>query len=278
MNADYIEYSFNLSPAIPGKDILIAELAEHGFEGFVENDNEVLAYIETTKSTPDILDKIEVLKSPDFKIHFSQRIIKNQDWNTQWESSFTSITIEDKCIVRASFHDKSKAKYDIIINPKMAFGTGHHATTFMMLQYLLDIDISERTVLDMGCGTGVLAILADKKGASKIEAIDIDEWCYENTLENIASNKCERIQVHKGDSSLLKNKVYDLILANINRNILLKDLKTYAKCLSKDGTLLLSGFYDKDLDMIKIEANKNNLIYSSHKSKSKWIAAEFKKE
>jgi ribosomal protein L11 methyltransferase len=177
--------------------------------------------------------------------------------------------------VRAPFHPKPETAYDIIIEPKMSFGTGHHETTHMMIQHILKNDFKEKSVLDMGCGTGVLAILAEMKGAKPIDAIDYDNWCYLNSLENVERNNCEHITVLEGDASLLNTQKYDTIIANINRNILLNDMGAYAKCLNANGTLFLSGFYVDDIPAIQEECNKHGLTYVERLEKNKWVALKF---
>lgn len=271
----YIEFKFTVAPEYPGKEILIAELSNQGFESFVEASHTVWAYIQKDALTAHTLEKVNILHSSDFNISFQQQEIEEQDWNALWESSFQPIIVNKNCVIHASFHPKSNAKYDIVINPKMAFGTGHHATTFMMVQYLLEENLKAKKVLDMGCGTGVLAILAEKKGAAQVEAIDIDPWCYENTQENSRTNHCQRIRVQQGDSRLLQGQKFDFILANINRNILLKDLQTYANSLLKDGTLLISGFYEQDLNAIRTKSEENGMGYVSCKKKEDWLAVKF---
>lgn len=274
----YIEFKFRVAPENPGKEILIAELSNRGFESFVEAPHTVWAYIKKDELTAHTLENINILQSADFDISFEQQEIEEQDWNALWESNFQPIIINENCIIHASFHPKSKAKYDIIINPKMAFGTGHHATTFMMAQYLLEENVKAKKVLDMGSGTGVLAILSEKRGARQVEAIDIDPWCYENTQENSQANHCQHIRVQQGDSRLLQDQKFDFILANINRNILLKDLKIYATSLVKYGTLLVSGFYEQDLESIRKKSEENGMLYVSHKEREGWLAVKFIKE
>lgn len=275
MAAKYMEYLFRVTPKVPGNEILIAELAEKGFESFMEKEDELLAYIPINEAHELILEDLAAIHSSTFKITYDKREIEQQNWNQQWENNFQPIMIDDRCTIRASFHPKSKAAYDILINPKMAFGTGHHATTYMMIQYLLEEDLGKKTVLDMGCGTGVLAILAEKRGATRIDAIDTDSWCYENTVENSLANRCKLITVRQGDSRLLQPENYDFILANINRNVLLKDMEKYSRSLLKNGTLSVSGFYEEDLKMIKRQAEKYSLKFLSNKKKDKWIAAKF---
>ena len=260
-------------------DILVAELNEIGFESYDEIDKGLNAYIVENLFNIEKVKQLQVNDIPDTNIEYSFKVIKTQNWNAVWEKNFDPILIEDKCLIRAPFHKETpKVKFEIIIEPKMSFGTGHHETTYLMLKTMLDLDFKDKNVLDMGCGTGVLAILASLKGAHKITAIDIDEWAYNNTLENIEKNNCSNISVFQGDANLLKEQKFDIIIANINRNILLNDIKQYSKVLKSGGTLLLSGLYDKDLPMIKEETSNNNIDYISFYEKNSWVAAKFLKK
>ncbi len=272
----YLGYHFKVRPLQPGKDILIAELADEGFESFVETEDGVTAYIQQDDWEEDILNDIQILKSDEFEITYSSEVIAQVNWNEEWERNFKPIEITDSCVVRAPFHKNYKLPYEIIIEPKMSFGTGHHETTHMMLEFLLETDMNGKTVLDMGCGTAVLAILAEMRGASMIDAIDIDDWCVENSRENVARNNCTHIDVFPGDSSQLteKNK-YDIIIANINRNILLHDMSAYTFSLKKGGTLLLSGFYSEDLPLITETCTKLQLKYVENRERNNWVAAKF---
>ncbi len=275
-NTIYIEYTFTVAPPQPASDILIAELGEAGFESFVEQDDGILAYIQKEDWHTGILNAIAILSNPGFNIKGTFKEIEQQNWNATWESNFKPIQVGDQCVVRAPFHERSTVRYDIEIMPKMSFGTGHHETTHMMLQHILDHDFQEKSVLDMGSGTGVLAILAAMKGAIDIEAIDIDHWCYLNALENTARNGCEHIVVKEGDVQLLEGKKYDIILANINRNILLQDIPVYASCLTETGRLFLSGFYEKDRAMVNEACAKTGLEYQTKLSKGDWVATSYK--
>ncbi len=274
-NTIYIGYYFKVQPLQPAVEILIAELGYAGFESFVETEEGVTAYIQKEEWSETILDDIQILNSDEFEISFSFEDIEQTNWNEEWEKNFTAIVVDEKCSVRAPFHDKPNTEYDIIIEPKMSFGTGHHETTHMMIQYILNNDLKNKSVLDMGCGTGVLAILAEMKGAKPIDAIDYDNWCYLNSLENVERNNCEHITVFEGDASLLVDKHYDVIIANINRNILLNDLDKYVACLNKNGMLLLSGFYKDDIPVLEAECNKHMLKLVETLEKNHWVALKF---
>ncbi|MFV1447765.1 50S ribosomal protein L11 methyltransferase [Maribacter sp. HS] len=271
----YIEYRFTVKPKEPASDILIAELGKAGFESFVEEEDDVLAYIQKSDWSSDILDDIYILGNSNFEITYQYKEIAQENWNATWEQNFQPIIVDDVCMIRAPFHEKIQVDYDIVIEPKMSFGTGHHETTHMMLQHILQLDVENKTVLDMGSGTGVLAILAGMRGATNIDAIDIDNWCYLNAKENVARNNMDFISVYEGDVTLLKDKKYDLIIANINRNILLADLPSYAKCLNKGGVLLLSGFYTEDLEMISQKCTELELKFEKNLERNNWVAAKY---
>ncbi len=277
MTPKYIGYYFNILPLQPATEILLAELGNVGFESFVETETGLEAFIKKEEWNNELLDNIYVLNSNEFEISFTKKEIEQVNWNTEWEKNFNPITVDETCYVRAPFHDKKDVKYDIIIEPKMSFGTGHHETTHMMIQHLLKLDLKNKKTLDMGCGTGVLAILSEKRGATPIDAIDIDNWCYLNTKENIERNNCSEINVYEGDANLLTKKKYDFIIANINRNILLKDLSIYSNCMNFEGELLLSGFYLEDLDQIKSKCNAVGLIFENKLIRKNWVAAYFRK-
>ena len=277
MDNIYIEYNFKVIPKEPAAEILIAELGAVGFESFVENEDGVTAYIQKEEWNSNILDTIFVLNSDEFSIEYNQNEVEQTNWNAEWEKNFTPIEVDEIVSIRAPFHENPNLKYDIVIEPKMSFGTGHHETTHMMVQYLLQLDLNNKQTLDMGCGTGILAIFAEMKGAKPIDAIDIDNWCYENSIENVTRNNCHHISVFEGDSSLLINKKYDLIIANINRNILLMDMKVYANCLNEKGILLLSGFYEEDIPIIDAEVSKYNLKLESFIQRNNWVALKYNK-
>ncbi len=278
---DYIELSCKItaSDIQTISEILIAELNEIGYESYDETDQGLNAYILEKFFDIDKVKSLQANNIPDTKIVYEWEIIKTQNWNQVWEKNFDPILVEDQCVIRAPFHENTpKLKYEIIIEPKMSFGTGHHETTYLMLKTMLNLDFTDKVVLDMGCGTGVLAILASLMGAKDITAIDIDDWAYNNTLENIEKNNCKHINAFQGDASLLTNQNFDIIIANINRNILMDDIKHYSSVLKSKGILLLSGIYAKDLPMIQDEAASNDLKFICFDEKRSWIAAKFIKK
>ena len=275
MDNIYIEYNFTCSPKEPATEILVAELGNVGFESFVENESGVTAYIQKTDWNAEILADIFVLNSKEFSIDYNQNEVPQTNWNEEWEKNFEPIQVDDLVSIRAPFHKNPNLKYDIVIEPKMSFGTGHHETTHMMVQHLLQLDLENKKVLDMGCGTGILAIFAEMKGARALDAIDIDNWCYENSLENVARNNCKNIAIYEGDASLLVDKKYDVIIANINRNILLMDMKVYTNCLEEKGILLLSGFYEEDIPVIDAEVSKYGLKLEKFIQRNNWVALKY---
>jgi ribosomal protein L11 methyltransferase len=275
MSTIYLAYHFSVEPKELGSEILIAELGEKPFESFIETDNGFSAYIQKELRTEDILNDIYLLSSPEFTISFIVEQIEQVNWNEEWEKNFEPIDVDGKCHVRAPFHPKTNAEFDIVIEPKMSFGTGHHETTHMMIQHLLEIDITNKKTLDMGCGTSILAILAEMKGAKPIDAIDIDNWCYLNSIENAERNNCHEITVYEGDANLLKDKNYDVIIANINRNILLNDMQQYVDSLKKDGILLLSGFYNEDIPFIDASCTEKGLTFVKKFERNNWVSLKY---
>lgn len=275
MSTHYLGYHFTVEPKDPGNEILIAELGEKPFESFVENDNGLVAYIKKELLTADLLEGIFILSSPEFSISYTVEEIEQVNWNEEWEKNFDPIDVDRRCHVRAPFHPKTDAEFDIVIEPKMSFGTGHHETTHMMIQHLLGMDLKGKSVLDMGCGTAILAILASMKGALTVDAIDIDNWCYLNSLENAARNQCNNITVEEGDKSLLPGRSYDVIIANINRNILLDDMAQYKQCLNPGGHLLLSGFYHQDIPAIDECCRALGLQMQNQLERNAWVSLHY---
>lgn len=275
MSNIYIGYHFTIEPKEPGAEILIAELGETPFESFIETVEGLSAYIQKQYWYEDILNDIQILDSEEFKISYTFEEIEQVNWNEEWEKNFEPIEVDNTCYVRAPFHEKKDVKYDIVIEPKMSFGTGHHETTFMMIQHLLDMELQGKKTLDMGCGTAILAILAEMKGAQPIDAIDIDNWCYLNSIENAERNNCSHITVYEGDAALLEGKSYDVIIANINRNILLNDMQQYVNCLNKGGVLLLSGFYEEDIPAINASCTEKGLTFEKKLQRNNWVSLKY---
>lgn len=277
MSNIYIGYHFTITPLELGSEILIAELGEKAFESFIETETGVSAFVQKDLWSENILEDIQILENPEFKIEYTFEEIEQVNWNEEWEKNFDPIDVDGKCHVRAPFHEKTNAEFDIVIEPKMSFGTGHHETTHMMIQHILETDFTNKKTLDMGCGTAILAILAEMKGAQPIDAIDIDNWCYLNSIENAERNNCKHISVYEGDASLLEGKKYDIIIANINRNILLNDMQQYVACLNENGILFLSGFYTEDIPVISESCTSKGLTYVKQFERNNWVALKFVK-
>ncbi|MGC8802521.1 MAG: 50S ribosomal protein L11 methyltransferase [Bacteroidales bacterium] len=275
---DYTEYTFTIEPYDREvSEILIALLSEAGFDGFMESTNGFVAYTTHSNALPAVEKCIGRIRTP-ADIHYTFRPVERENWNALWESSFSPVIIDNALAIVAPFHHlTADYPYRIMIEPKMSFGTGHHETTFLMLKLILKHDCTGKLVLDMGCGTGILSILAALKGAQKVTAIDIDEWAIENTIENCQRNYVTNIEVLRGDATLIPSRMYHLILANINRNILLKDIPVYVRHLENDGMIFLSGFYDIDLADIRQCGEKNDLQWIESISKNGWVAAVMKK-
>ena len=276
----YIEVSFTVSPiSETANDIIAAFAMELGFESFVESSNGTVGYIPAHLFDEQTLkDTLASFPMTDTTIAFTACEMEDKDWNEEWEKNFFEpIVVDSRCVIHSTFHkDYPKADFDIIINPQMAFGTGHHQTTRLIIGYLLDADMKGKSVLDMGCGTSILAILASMRGASELIAIDIDEWCVNNSIDNLALNHIDNVKVFQGDaSSLTAVGPFDVIIANINRNILLADMRYYVSRMHMGGEIYFSGFYESDLLMIKAEAERLGLRYISHRVEKEWTAARF---
>lgn len=259
------------------RDILTAELAELGFDTFEETENGFKAFIPAASFQENAIRLLLEQYADQFTFEYQIGEIEQQNWNAVWESNFEPLEIAGKIHVRATFHEaKPDFPYEIVIDPKMAFGTGHHQTTSLVMAMMLEEDFKAKKVLDMGCGTGILAILAEKLGASELDAIDYDPLCYESTLENTALNHCHHIQALCGSKEVIPDRLYDIILANINRNILLDQLDRYAAVLIPGGKLYLSGFYEHpDLNILKEKAAELGLQYAEHRVNKDWTAAKF---
>jgi ribosomal protein L11 methyltransferase len=273
---DYIQYSFTVTPAEPGSDILIALLADLGFESFTQNDSGLEAYIQQEF---DNESSVKELGFEDFTFLYTRTEIPKTNWNEEWEKNFNPVYVDDLVCIRAHFHPTSKnVKHDIVITPKMSFGTGHHDTTWLVSKTMFSLDFKNASVLDMGCGTGILAILAKQLGATKLLGIDIDDWSIENSVENAAINNASEIEFKKGDaSSLPKTQTFEIIVANINKNVLKKDLPAYFTCLKKDGYLLLSGFFTTDVAELKEIAETIGFEFIESYQKNEWAVIKLKK-
>jgi len=269
----YFEVRVNTGEGANEADQVIARLAGLGFDGFVEEDDHVLAYREKTEEDEawlqNYLEREGILAE-------AINVLDDKNWNAAWESDYQAVRISDEIMVRAPFHDPVPGiEYDIVIEPRMAFGTAHHETTSQMLNMVAKLAIKGKSVLDMGCGTAVLAILASKMGAGSILAVDNDEWAYQNALDNVHMNGTENIEVVTGDAGLLRNLEFDIIIANINRNILLEDMPAYCSALKTGGKLLMSGFYDDDLTLIRQKAEDLGMKLVGSTVENRWVAAEF---
>lgn len=275
----YFEVTFSANPCNETiTDILSALTAEIGFESFVECEGGMQAYIQQSLFDEEALKNI-IADFPisDTEITYTITEPEDKDWNEEWEKNFFQpIVIEDRCVIHSTFHkDYPKAEYDIVINPQMAFGTGHHETTSSILGELLDADLKGKSVLDMGCGTSILAILASMRGADPVTAIDIDDWCVNNSRDNIALNNINNITVELGDASLLEGrKPFDVIIANINRNILLNDMAAYTACMHKGSEIYMSGFYVQDIDAIRSKGESLGLKFVHYREKNNWAAVK----
>ena len=277
---DYKKVVVNFTPFEEWfRDVLIAQLGEAGYDSFLETETGFEAFIPENRFNSESINQVIQYFDDDFNFEIYFENSKSQNWNEEWEKNyFKPLTIGNECVVRAPFHtDFPKAKYEIVIEPNMAFGTGNHETTSMMLDYIMEENMEGKNILDMGCGTGILGILASMKGAVKITAIDIDEWSFKGTSENAVLNNIGNIEVKLGDVSLLGDEKFDIILANIQRNVLLADLPAYSRCLNKNGKVFLSGFYIEDIPVIKIRAEEAGLQAAGFKTKNSWVAYVFLK-
>ena len=276
----YIEVKFTLTPwSETAQDILTALAGDIGFESFVEEDHTLKAYIQQPLYDEEsISDIIASFPLPDVSIAYTSQEQEDKDWNEEWEKNFFQpIVIGNRCVIHSTFHkDIPPMEYDILINPQMSFGTGHHETTSLIVSRLLETELTGKSVLDMGCGTSILAILAAKRGASPITAIDIDDWCVNNSRDNITLNNIHNIKVELGDANLLKGKEpFDVIIANINRNIMLADMPQYAACMHPGSELYMSGFYVQDIPAIREKAESLGMEFIHHREKNNWAAVKF---
>jgi len=272
----YLEFDFKINPLNPWNEILMAELIEIGFDSFTEENDGILAYIQKDIFSEEQLQNVGIMHREDVQISFTYQEMPNINWNEEWEKNFSPINVEDKVLIRAEFHDPDPTMHEIVIQPKMSFGTGHHPTTHLMIQQMLEMDFEGKKVLDMGCGTSVLAIFAKQKGAAEVTAIDIDEWSVENSIENAQRNGVE-LKISKGTAENLGNEMFDIILANINRNILISDIPAYVSVLNNGGKLLLSGLCFFDVNDILEVCTSQRLILENKQQREEWISLLLKK-
>lgn len=272
----YLLTRFTLTPYTEdNSDILIALLGEIGYDSFTtDDDSETIGYILAKEYHEEkVIEQLNNFPFPDVKITYNTSEAEDKNWNEEWEKNyFQPIIIGNECVVHSTFHKEvPKAKYDIIINPQMAFGTGHHQTTALIMQELLKMDLKDKHILDMGCGTSILSILAAKRGAKKVTGIDIDDWCINNSKDNILLNQVDNIEVKLGDASLLAQEgPFDIIIANINKNILLNDLPKYVARLNPKGAIYLSGFYVDDVDDLRQKITALGLTFVYYKENENW--------
>ena len=267
----YLEFDFKINPVQPWSEILMAELIEIGFDSFTEEYDGILGYIPEELFSEDALKSIPLMNNPDVEISYSFALMPNINWNEEWEKKFTPINVENKVLIRAEFHQENPNLHEIIIQPKMSFGTGHHPTTHLMIQQMLDMDFMDKKVLDMGCGTSVLGIFAKQKDASEVVAIDIDEWSVENSIENAERNNV-KLRISQGTADNLGGEDFDIILANINRNILISDIPTYVSGLRDKGKLLLSGLCFFDVEDILEVCDKQGLRLINKQQREEWCS------
>ncbi len=273
---DYIETRFDLSPCTEvHTDVLASMLADVGYESFVPDSEGLTAYIKKEDFDPSKVKDIMETFPLDGEIKSHDQVVEGRDWNAEWEKNyFQPIVIDDQCVIHSTFHkDVPSCRYDIVIDPKMAFGTGHHATTSLMIRRILSMDLDGLKVVDMGTGTGILAILASMRGAASVDAIEIDEFAYTNAIENLKLNNAARISLHLGDARILAGiRDINLFMANINRNIITADLPAYVDTLSPGAIVILSGFYEEDIPVIMKKAEVLGLKYVDHLTLDRWTS------
>jgi len=274
---NFIKIIFEITPFELGSEILIAQFSKFPILGHsIEENYKLEVFFNENQWSKNILTEIAVLKNQSFKINFRIKKIKNENWNKTWESKFNPVLISENCVVRSSSHSTYNFKYEIIINPEMSFGTGHHETTYLCMRELLDMEsLVSLEFLDYGCGTGILSILAEKLKAKHIDAIDIDFRTIKNSLENIKINNCKKINLIQGDVSQLNKKKYDIIVCNLEKNIIINYIEKFTKLLKTRGILILSGYLRQDFLEIKNCCEKNNLILQNKKIKNDWILTKF---
>lgn len=274
----YTQISFKLNPdTTENREILVAMLAELPFESFDETEDQIMGYIPGESANLNEIGEITTYLP--FNVSLSREVIPDQNWNEVWEKNyFKPLLIGGRCLVRAPFHNEYEpAEFELVIEPKMAFGTGNHETTTLVAEQILDMDLTEKTVLDMGCGTGILGMLASMKGAQSVTAIDIDSWSFESTVENARLNNIFNLKAKLGDASLLGDETYEIIFANIHKNVIINDMPAYESVLQSGGKLYLSGFYAHDMPDVKAKAESLGLLETGYKEKNNWVVYTFEK-
>ena len=275
MGTPYLAIHFTLIPRDPFTEILIAQLAEYPFESFEEMENGLIAYIPENVANLEVIESLPLRNNPDVAMDYGIQTLAPQNWNEEWERDFPAVVIDERCRIRAPFHEAKGYPLELIIYPKMSFGTGHHPTTYLMISYLLDLECAGMNVLDMGCGTGILGIVALQMGAKQVTAVDTELWCVQNTLENARLNQCTSLEAVQQNTVPKRKIPFDLILANINRNILVQQMEDYLDVLKEKGSILLSGFYPSDLKLISTQMTTLGFCINSTKEKDEWMAVLF---
>lgn len=275
---NYLVLDFTIKPIEPGRDILLALLDNLGYDSFEESPQGLKAYILEEDFKQEELEDLGIFQSEEFEISWSSEKLDTINWNEEWERNYEPVVLGEKLLIRAPFHEgQGQFEHEIVIEPKMSFGTGHHFTTRLMSEAMFKLDFSDKKVLDMGTGTGILAILAQQLGAREIDAIDNFEWAVENTAENAQRNGADKVKAEWGDVNLLSGRSYDLILANINRNVLLEDMGAYVETLKTGGSILFSGFFAHDFELIDAEASKQGLKFQSRIEEERWQCVNYQK-
>lgn len=275
---DYLVFSFKVKPLEPGRDILLAMLDLAGFDSYEEQSWGLKAYILSEDFSEEAMLGLPIFQNPEFEIEYSSEALKSINWNEEWERNYEPVELEDLLYIRAPFHpEKPHYRHQILIEPKMSFGTGHHQTTRLMSQMMFKMDFENKRVLDMGTGTGILAILAEQMGAASVLAIDNFDWAVENTAENAERNHCTTVEALLGDAASLKGRHFQSILANINRNVLLEDMDAYVESLESGGEIIFSGFFEHDFHLIDAEAQKNGLKLLERISEAAWQCCRYLK-